>query len=201
MIVSKTVLYAWGKNNHGQLGTILALSNTLTPITTFSGTPLAVFVAAHYTILLTTDGLFGAGKNKCGQLALEVAWGRDMYTFQKMKGLEETGQIKAVSCTANTVMVLTEFGLYVVGCVGTLRLVVPLEGQNNVVTVFRKVNFDLGYRWLIAFLDEEDGPQRKQRRVDCLHCRGEARFISSHHNQQSPFCSKYCLFKAQLKHQ
>lgn len=206
MLITESGLFGRGSNDFGQLG----LPDTWIPpkdydsaadfikIENLPGKPLSVYCSNFYTVLLTTEGLFAAGHNAYDQLSIRDRHGPiNVWGFTRMIGL--SGEVKSVLCRSRFVLVLTTTGLYVSGIANLMTKLADKEGFKG--RMFRRLPFEMDYFpspgqfILIEADDEEEERRRKQRRLQCLSCYGEARFLAK---SDAAFCSKICLYRSQL---
>ena len=193
MIVTSDGLYACGSNLEGQLGLgkVIKGVTTLTKVVVPSGIPLSVHCGRKSTVVKTTTGLY-----ICGLLRITP----DLDTkYLLMEITTLHGDVKSIVALNDTVFVLTTQGLY-------------LHGFSKGITSnlfayeygFVKQPFDMGYSSPTTIMieegvnkEEEQGPAQKQK-LHCVYCHGKATFIS-HRLENTPMCSKYCVYKSDAR--
>jgi alpha-tubulin suppressor-like RCC1 family protein len=127
-IIKNDKLYGIGTNAHGQLalgiqskGYGVSLKEMTIPN---SYIPLSVSCGSNHTLVLTLDGLYGCGRNHCGQLT-----GYDKHYLVLTK-IETPGKVLSIACGDDTSYIITTQGLYYTG-----RLV-------NNIHQFTKIDID-----------------------------------------------------------
>lgn len=194
MIVTTLGLYGIGGGTSGVFGTGNQASlQVLTNLTDkVDGKPLAVYCGGSYTVVLTTTGLYATGDNTDGRLGVGV----DNSTirkekFTKMIGYD--GDVHSVTCMRNATIILTTTGVYLAGNKLGMKFATTVP-QGEKVYQFYKIVFEMDYftkpSTTISIVTDE--PSKKRTKLQCDHCRGRARFISSHYDR--PYCSKLCSY-------
>lgn len=112
-IIKNDKLYGIGANNHGQIGIGvqskgygIAMKEMNIPS---NHKPLSVACGHHHMVVLTTGGLYGAGRNHHSQL---TGTERHFLTLTKLK---TPGKVLSIACSDETTYIITDEGLFYVG--------------------------------------------------------------------------------------
>lgn len=130
-------LYTCGSNIHEQMG-IGSQDFGCTWIwhqVELKGEILLCEVGGLHTIVLTSTGLYGTGKNKFGQLGTG-----DTQERNYMAPIDVEGTVIAIACGKNHTIVLTTTGLY--GCGRNDAMQLPVLEAGNVRRLTRLTGFD-----------------------------------------------------------
>lgn len=177
------------------------------------GKPLAVYTHEENdcVVLRTSMGLFAAGTNWYGELAVYDQLRRAVFT--RMLGMDaDDNDVRSVTCGPRSVYVLTTKSLYVSGDIEIVRNYISRENKET-LNVLRRypgtsmlcmaliklkgAEFDLGYTWSVpdTVIHEESDRATKKRKCD--GCLGKALFKSPL-DDTLLYCSHYCYYKANI---
>lgn len=111
-IIKDSKLYGIGSNSHGQIGIGVqskgyGISLKEVPIPG-NHIPLSVSCGKDHTLVLTTDGLYGCGRNHHGQLT-----GKEKHYLSLTK--IKIDHVLSIACTDSTSYIITSEGLYFSG--------------------------------------------------------------------------------------
>lgn len=152
------------------------------------GKPLAIYANESYSFLLTTNGLFSSDPSL--PYSNDLRRRDKQRPFRKLEGLENAGTIKSVTAGRDDLIVITTEGIYAAGNVDGFPQIAVDDDRFLFTPTFIRLVFDMGYVWSVESFLDKDQSERKERRLDCVHCYGMARLIF----KNTPICSKYCVY-------
>ena len=108
-VLTDTGLYAWSRNDSGQVGNGTSGANVLTPHKVVDGN-IKDIIAGSTVYIITDTGLYAWGNNDSGQVGNGTSGGNVLTPYKAVDG-----NIKEVIASNNNVHVLTDTGLYAWG--------------------------------------------------------------------------------------
>lgn len=118
MILTTIGLYGCGNNNDGQLGIDIPYDNKTKKFLkinnkTYDGDIIQLYCGTNNSIIVTSNGLYGCGENRAGQLGLGT--NSNQHTFKKINIDFNNNDIVSIICGISCTMILTVNELYISG--------------------------------------------------------------------------------------